>query len=77
MARLDLASNMLNCRCRVGGGTLDAQAPCRPVLLEEPVLPLHFEPAEFHGRLDRTLAAMAERGLDGLLMFKQESISQR
>ncbi|GHD53988.1 Xaa-Pro dipeptidase [Thalassobaculum fulvum] len=35
---------------------------------------LHFERAEFAARRDRTLAAMAEAGLDGLLMFKQESM---
>lgn len=35
---------------------------------------LHFERAELTARRDRTLAAMAEAGLDGLLMFKQESM---
>ena len=35
---------------------------------------LHFGRAEFAARRDRTLAAMAEAGLDGLLMFKQESM---
>jgi Xaa-Pro dipeptidase len=35
---------------------------------------LHFEPQEFRARQDRALAAMAAAGLDGLLMFKQESM---
>ena len=35
---------------------------------------LHFERSEFAARRDRTLSAMAEAGLDGLLMFKQESM---
>ncbi|MEQ8817263.1 MAG: Xaa-Pro peptidase family protein [Thalassobaculum sp.] len=35
---------------------------------------LHFERAEFAARRDRALAAMADAGLDGLLMFKQESM---
>lgn len=34
---------------------------------------LHFERAELDGRLARTLAALEARGLDGLLMFRQES----
>lgn len=37
-------------------------------------MPLHFDRAEYRRRLDRTLAEMARRGLDGLLMFKQESM---
>jgi Xaa-Pro dipeptidase len=35
---------------------------------------LHFDRVEYRGRLDRTLAAMAERALDCLLLFKQESL---
>ncbi len=34
---------------------------------------LHFERAELDGRLAGTLGAMQARGLDGLLMFRQES----
>jgi Xaa-Pro dipeptidase len=34
----------------------------------------HFEMAEFRGRMARALAAMEARKLDGLLMFKQESM---
>ncbi|EDP64797.1 peptidase M24 [alpha proteobacterium BAL199] len=35
---------------------------------------LHFERIEFDQRRAQTLSAMAEAGLDGLLMFKQESM---
>lgn len=35
---------------------------------------LHFERTEFDRRRAQTLAAMAEAGFDGLLMFKQESM---
>jgi Xaa-Pro dipeptidase len=35
---------------------------------------LHFDRAEFAGRLDRTKAAIAQRGLDGMLLFAQESM---
>jgi len=35
---------------------------------------LHFTPEELVGRRARTCAAMAEAGLDGLLMFRQESM---
>ena len=35
---------------------------------------LHFKREEFRRRQDRALAAMAEAGLDALLMFKQESM---
>jgi Xaa-Pro dipeptidase len=35
---------------------------------------LHFDRAEYRRRLELVLAAIAERGLDGLLMFKQESM---
>ena len=35
---------------------------------------LHFDRAEFDRRRAQTLAAMASAGLDGLLMFKQESM---
>lgn len=35
---------------------------------------LHFEREEFDARRAGTLAAMADAGLDGLLMFKQESM---
>lgn len=35
---------------------------------------LHFDRSEFAARLDRTNAAIAERGLDGMLVFAQESM---
>jgi Xaa-Pro dipeptidase len=35
---------------------------------------LHFSEQEFAGRRARACAAMVERGLDGLLMFRQESM---
>jgi len=35
---------------------------------------LHFEPAEFAARRARAVAALQARGLDGLLMFRQESM---
>ena len=35
---------------------------------------LHFSREEFAGRQARTIAALAEAGLDGLLMFRQESM---
>ncbi|MCB1833103.1 MAG: aminopeptidase P family N-terminal domain-containing protein, partial [Geminicoccaceae bacterium] len=35
---------------------------------------LHFERDEFASRLRRVLAVMAERGLDGLLLFNQASM---
>lgn len=35
---------------------------------------LHFAPAEYAGRQQRTLAAMRARGLDALLLFRQESM---
>ncbi|MEM9207262.1 MAG: Xaa-Pro peptidase family protein [Pseudomonadota bacterium] len=35
---------------------------------------LHFEPSEFSDRMQRTLIAMAEAKLDGLLIFSQESM---
>ena len=35
---------------------------------------LHFEASEFLARKSQALKAMAARGLDGLLMFKQESM---
>jgi hypothetical protein len=35
-------------------------------------MPLHFTPEEFAERRRRALAAMAARGLEALLMFKQE-----
>lgn len=35
---------------------------------------LHFTKEEFAGRRQRTLAALEERGLEGLLMFRQESM---
>jgi Xaa-Pro dipeptidase len=37
-------------------------------------MPLHFTPAEFERRRGATLAAMAQDRLDGLLMFRQESM---
>lgn len=37
-------------------------------------MPLHFEGEEFDRRRAATLAAMAEAGLDGLLLFRQESM---
>ncbi len=35
---------------------------------------LHFSAAEFSGRRDRTCAAMTDAGLDGMLLFRQESM---
>ena len=35
---------------------------------------LHFSRGEFDGRIARATAALAEAGLDGLLMFRQESM---
>jgi Xaa-Pro dipeptidase len=35
---------------------------------------LHFSPEEMAGRRARTVQAMEERGLDGILMFRQESM---
>jgi Xaa-Pro dipeptidase len=35
---------------------------------------LHFSQGEFAERQQRTLALLAERGLNGLLMFRQESM---
>ena len=35
---------------------------------------LHFKPAEFEARTAKVIAALAEQGLDGLLMFQQESM---
>ena len=35
---------------------------------------LHFPPKEFSGRCQRAIELMAERRLDGLLMFRQESM---
>ncbi|WP_340115693.1 Xaa-Pro peptidase family protein [Pelagibius sp. 7325] len=37
-------------------------------------MPLHFSNAELTGRRDRTCGLLAEAGLDGLLMFRQESM---
>ena len=37
-------------------------------------MPLHFSPEELAERRAKACAAMAERGLDGLLMFRQESM---
>jgi Xaa-Pro dipeptidase len=37
-------------------------------------MPLHFSEAELAGRRDRTCHLLAEAGLDGLLMFRQESM---
>src|ERR1700751_2597997 len=35
---------------------------------------LHFSPAELAGRRQRAIALLQARGLDGLLMFRQESM---
>ena len=35
---------------------------------------LHFEPSEYHARIGRTTKALEDNGLDGLLMFHQESM---
>ncbi len=35
---------------------------------------LHFSRDEFDGRIARTTAALADAGLDGLLIFRQESM---
>ena len=37
-------------------------------------MPLHFSVSELRERRDRTCAAMAAEGLDGLLVFRQESL---
>ncbi|MPZ08675.1 MAG: M24 family metallopeptidase [Kiloniellaceae bacterium] len=37
-------------------------------------MPLHFSDAELAGRRDRACQLLAEAGLDGLLMFRQESM---
>ncbi len=37
-------------------------------------MPIHFGQEEMAGRLDRAVAALRERELDGLIMFKQESM---
>ena len=37
-------------------------------------MPVHFSPEEMAGRLARLQAAMAERALDGMLLFAQESL---
>jgi Xaa-Pro dipeptidase len=37
-------------------------------------MPLHFTHEEYQARVNRTLAAMAEAGLDAMLCFKQESM---
>lgn len=35
---------------------------------------LHFEPSEYHARIRRTIKTLEDKGLDGLLMFHQESM---
>ena len=35
---------------------------------------LHFSAAELAGRRERAIALLQARGLDGLLMFRQESM---
>ncbi len=37
-------------------------------------MPLHFSHEEFAGRQARVTAKLADAGLDGLLMFRQESM---
>ena len=37
-------------------------------------MPLHFTPDEFSSRVARTCALLRQRNLDGLLMFRQESM---
>ena len=37
-------------------------------------MPIHFTPEELAGRRQETIAQLTERGLDGLLMFRQESM---
>ena len=37
-------------------------------------MPLHFTPEELAGRRKRAIASMQKQGLDGLLMFRQESM---
>ncbi|SVA22353.1 uncharacterized protein METZ01_LOCUS75207, partial [marine metagenome] len=37
-------------------------------------MPVHFEPAEMKSRRDRVSERLSGLGLDGLLMFKQESM---
>ena len=35
---------------------------------------LHFEPAEYKARVKAVIKALDKQGLDGLLMFNQESM---
>src|SRR5271154_5243572 len=44
-----------------------------PSQLEEPTMPVHFSASEMSARKQRLIAAMAERRLDGMLLFAQES----
>ncbi|MED5392518.1 MAG: aminopeptidase P family N-terminal domain-containing protein, partial [Pseudomonadota bacterium] len=37
-------------------------------------MPVHFEPTEMKSRRDRVSERLSGLGLDGLLMFKQESM---
>ncbi len=37
-------------------------------------MPIHFSAEELAGRRDKAVAAMVARDLDGLLMFRQESM---
>ncbi|MDX1605044.1 MAG: aminopeptidase P family N-terminal domain-containing protein, partial [Candidatus Competibacterales bacterium] len=37
-------------------------------------MPIHFTPEEFADRRKRTCAALHQAGLDGLLIFRQESM---
>jgi Xaa-Pro dipeptidase len=37
-------------------------------------MPIHFTPGEFEARRNTTIEAMVAEGLDGLLMFRQESM---
>ena len=43
-------------------------------MIAEPGANLHFPPEEFAAREAATLAAMADAGLDALLIFRQESM---
>ena len=35
---------------------------------------LHFDRSEYRARIGQSIAALKARGLDGLLMFQQESM---
>ncbi|MBV9749868.1 MAG: aminopeptidase P family N-terminal domain-containing protein, partial [Acetobacteraceae bacterium] len=54
-------------RCRPASGEGEHLRRPQPV-------PLHFSREEFADRRERACAALADAGLDGLVMFRQESL---